>query len=709
MSLQSAALAYANKFNWKVFPLKPMDKHPRIDDWPTQATTNPIQINKWWAKWPNANIGIACGPSNLVVIDCDVKHDKNGIESWRDLLIEHGFKDDTIIQLTPSGGEHFVFGSNGHGTIRNSTSKLGPGIDVRADGGYIVVAPSSTPEGVYQWDVAAHPSSHPVAMLPDKLAALIRDEERVRKVAPGVGSVIFAGQRNDVLTSLAGSMRRRGMNEESIRAAISAVNRTQCNPPLTEIEVERIAASVSRYEPATVGLTRVFPMTDFGNAERLALRHGSTLRYCHAWGKWITWNGTRWVIDDTDEVIRRTKETIRDIELEADLASSDDIRDSIVKWGKSSESRSKIMAMIDLAQAEDVVPIRPTALDSDPWLLNCNNGIIDLQTGILQPHDSSNMITKLAPVDYLPDSTCPLWLAFLDRIMGGNKEMEGFIQRIIGYTLTGSTREQSIFILYGRGANGKSTMLETVSFLLNDYAARTPTETLLVKRTGAIPNDVARLKGARLVTAVEADEGRRIAEGLIKQMTGGERITARFLYNEIFEFQPEFKIWLATNHKPEIIGTDYAIWRRVKMIPFEVTIPDKEQDKDLLLKLREELPGILNWAVRGCLEWQSVGLNPPEGVLLATKGYQTEMDILAGFIDECCMEEDNVTVTVKAVYQRYLSWATENGEKPMTQREFGIRMRERDFRQRRGTAGIWLWENLSLRDAPTQQGMDLDN
>ncbi len=704
-----SALAYASRFNWRVFPLKPNEKTPLVNDWPKRATIDPLRINEWWAKWPDANIGIACGPSGLVVIDCDVKNPSaNGIDAWRELLIEQGFKDDTIIQLTPSGGEHFIFSVNGcKGVIRNSSGRLGPGIDVRAEGGYIVAAPSVTGQGKYQWDAGAHPTSKAIAPIPPKLAAMLLEEMRMPKVHAPNGNNILAGQRNDVLTSLAGSMRRHGMTEPEILAAISTVNEGRCQPPLPFVEVQRIASSVSRYEPATVGLPRVWPLTDLGNAERLAAKHGNTLRYCHAWGVWLAWNGQRWQIDDTDEVVRRAKETVREVAKEAELASSDEIKEAVEKWAKASESRPKIMAMIDLAQADDIIPIRPENLDAGLWLLNAANGVIDLESGELLAAKPDHLITKMVPVNYDATATCKNWLLFLDRVMAGDGEMIDFLRRVIGYTLTGSTREQCIFILYGTGANGKSTFLETISALLNDYACRTPTETLLVKRSGAIPNDVARLKGARLVTAVEADQGRRMAESMVKQMTGGERVTARFLNREWFEFNPEFKIFLATNHKPEITGTDYAIWRRVRMIPFSVTIPEAEQDKDLLLKLREELPGILAWAVQGCIEWQITGLNPPATVLLATKDYQGEMDVLAGFLDECCIEEENVSAPVSAVYQRYTTWAGESGEKPVSKREFGIRMKERGMNQRRGSGGTWLWQDLALREGPSQKEMEL--
>jgi putative DNA primase/helicase len=260
-----------------------------------------------------------------------------------------------------------------------------------------------------------------------------------------------------------------------------------------------------------------------------------------------------------------------------------------------------------------------------------------------------------------------------------------------------------VFILHGTGANGKSTFLETLSSLLGDYAMRTPTDTLLIKRTGAIPNDVARLKGARFVTAVEADEGHRMAESLVKQMTGGEKITARFLHREWFEFSPEFKIFLATNHKPVIAGTDHAIWRRIQLIPFNVTIPVEQQDKDLALKLRQEASGILAWAIQGTLEWQQGGLRPPEDVMSATKKYRDEMDSIAEFLDDICVEQINATVPVSNLYAAYSTWCETNGERTVAKRELGVKLLERGFGSRRGTGGQRFWIGLGLRAEPSQQ------
>jgi DNA primase catalytic core len=447
--------------------------------------------------------------------------------------------------------------------------------------------------------------------------------------------------------------------------------------------------------------------TDLGNAKRFVLRHGENLRYCLTKGAWLVWDGIRWKPDSTGEVDRLAKATVLSVYGEANGTKDRTKRQALAKHAARSEGEGRIRAMISLAETEPGIPVESNELDADPWLFNCNNGTLDLRTGELRPHRREDLITKLAPVDYDPNAKCPKCDAFLDRIMGGNAKLVRFIQKAVGYALTGDTREQCFFILYGTGANGKSTFIETVRSMLGDYARQTDFRTFTPHRGESPRNDIARLAGARFVSAVEAESGQPLAEALVKQVTGGDTVTARFLYGEFFEFTLVLKFFLAVNHKPRIGGTDNAIWRRVKMIPFDVTIPEEEQDKTLKEKLKQELPGILRWAVEGCLAWQrEEGLGDPEEVRRATGAYKEEMDPLAGFIADKCGISGDSEATAGELYEEYSAWCDRNGETPLGKREFGVKLRERGLKADR-SKGQRVWVGIGLLSR--NEMVDLDD
>jgi putative DNA primase/helicase len=454
------------------------------------------------------------------------------------------------------------------------------------------------------------------------------------------------------------------------------------------------------------------PYSDYTNALAMVRDHGQALRYCYPWKSWLVWTGTHWQRDESGVVMRYAKQTVKRlaqhvIDLDGEEAQA------LLKHVKASLATSKLKAMVESAQSEECIPVAPEAFDNNPWLLNALNGTLDLTTGALRPHERAALLTRCLPIAYDPDATCPTWLSFLWRIMGGTRREEdtehmsagalehrqaadgraqrliAFLQRAIGYGLTGMTREQCLFVLHGGGSNGKSTFLEALQALLGDYAQSTPSASLLDKnRHDGIPNDIARLRGARLITAVEIGEGKRLNEELVKRLTGQDTLTGRFLFAEFFDFRAEFKLFIACNHLPTIRGTDHAIWRRIRLIPFTVTIPDDEQDKNLPAKLRAELPGILRWAVQGCLDWQRQGLQPPDVVQAATAGYRSYMDVVGKFLEgRCIVDVNNFSIRTHAtkLYQAYRRWCEDEGEhEPMTQTAFGRRLTDRGIVAEKG-------------------------
>jgi putative DNA primase/helicase len=466
--------------------------------------------------------------------------------------------------------------------------------------------------------------------------------------------------------------------------------------------------------PPPTSEERALPYSDCTNAMAFVREHGQDLRYCYLWKSWLVWTGTHWTRDISGEVMRRAKQTVKRLARHAEDLPDDEAR-ALMGHVKASLSTAKLKALVECAQSEPGIALQPEDLDSNPWLLNCRNGTLDLRTGDLHPHQQSDLITRCLPVAYDAQATCATWERFQWRIMGGTMdeddpdtmgagEMENrrgadaraqrlirFKQRFAGYALTGETREQCFCVYHGLGANGKSTELETLQALFGDYAQSTPSASLLVKDAHGyegIPNDIARLRGARLVTAVEIGAGKRLNEELVKRLTGQDTMTARFLYGEYFDFTPEFKLIVACNHLPTIRGTDHAIWRRIHRVPFTVTIPDDEQDKTLPAQLRAELPGILCWLVQGCLDWQREGLGVPEEVHAANKDYRASMDVIGRFIDDCCLVDPMVRIKANDLYDAYKRWCEASGEYAVTLTAFGIRMEEQGFAKVR-SGGIW--------------------
>jgi len=460
-----------------------------------------------------------------------------------------------------------------------------------------------------------------------------------------------------------------------------------------------------------VGNALAYNLTDVGNAERLIAQHGADLRYMPARSAWYVYTGQRWMLDEDGEVMRRAKAVLRGMYAEAAGIKDDSARQAQARHALRCEATSRVESLVRWAQKEPGVSISIDVIDRDIWLLNCANGTLNLKTGQLQAHRRTDYLTRIVPVAYRPDATCPRWIAFLDTIMGHNEGLRRFLQRAVGYSLTGDTSEDKLFILHGTGRNGKTTFLETIARLLGPYGMRTPTETLMARRSGGIPNDVARLKGARFVHASETNEGQRLDEAFIKDITGGDTQSARFLHGEFFDFRPELKLWLRTNHRPDIKDTSDGMWARVSLIPFETRIPDSAMVARWRLEemFDAEMEGIFAWAVQGCREWLQGGLQEPSEVRAATKAYRSDMDDVQRFITEQCVVGPTHRVASSALYTAFKTWSEGQGERRIiTQTRLAGRLKDRGYRSERTMSGV-RWIGLDLRPddfaGPSDEGV----
>lgn len=428
---------------------------------------------------------------------------------------------------------------------------------------------------------------------------------------------------------------------------------------------------------------RLYSFDDTGNAQRFVDLFGDKVRYCYTDKRWLWYDGRKWCTDMTGAVKRLADKAVACMSAElkvyeqTDADEGTDMAKTFEKHMKSSRSNKSKNAMLN--EVMHHVPILPSQLDRYKAALNTPGGVIDLKSGALAPHDPKNYFTKITAVEYSENADCPRWTAFLDDIFGGDKDLIRYVQKAVGYSLTGATSEQCAFFLYGTGRNGKSTFLDIIRDIFGDYAANIQPETIMVRsnQSTAINSDIARLKGARLVTSVEPNEGVRINEGLLKQLTGDDTVTARKLYGDEFEFKPEFKLWMATNHKPVIRGTDTGIWRRIHMIPFTVQIPEEKIDRRLKYKLSAELTGIFRWAVEGCLLWQKEGLKMPRAVLEEVREYRREMDVISAFVEDKCTVGKGLSVKSSQLFAAYLNWAEQNNEYRMSSTKFGMELAKR--------------------------------
>jgi len=707
------ALAYARR-GWSAIPIERGSKKAVVSWKAYQEVRPPEELLRSWFEhqFVGAGVGIVTGRiSGLVVVDIDQP------EAAEIDIMENGGLPDTPTVLTAKG-IHYYFRHPG----QPLNGKL-PWGDLKGDGGYVLAPPTIHPETKrpYSWRVT--PKDCPLAELPTWMLRLVAaapadggNGNGPAQVAPPLDGLIPPGQRNDTLASIAGTMRRRGLRPDEIYPTLWTVNESRCQPPLDVAEVWQIAESAGRYvpeasifDPARLDeeLARelnALPRSDAGNGECLARLYRHTLLFDHTGQRWLLWDGVRWSQDRDGEPQRRVKAAVRQRLASAAKEDTEESRKALVKWALSSENRTRMESALKLAATEPVLAAVGEQFDRDEMLLGCANGVLDLHAGELRPGRPADYLSLSTNVAYDPLATCTRWEQFLAEIFQDDTPLIRFIRRAVGYTLTGQIREQGLFLCHGTGANGKSVFLAVLHALLGEYAHNASFDTFLDnygQSGSAATPDLVALKGARLVTASEVKEDRRMNEARIKSLTGGDPVTGRPLYGKPMTFIPQFKLWLAVNHRPRILESGPAIWRRIHLVPFLACFPPAVADPDLLAKLRAEAPGILAWAVAGCLGWQAEGLQPPEVVQVATKRYQNEQDVMGSFLDDCCLIGAGNEVTAAALYRTYRNWCEGSGEKPMSSIALGQRLGEQFTRVHTRTGSAYRGVGLvDLGGAP---------
>jgi len=727
-TLLKSALWYA-KHGWAVHPLRQRGKIPTQQEWQRIATNDAAKVAQWWQAEPNANIGMVPGNCGMVVIDID----EESMTVWRDLVAEtreaHGVDlEDTVIDETPGGGLHIFYRTNGAAV---ATGKILDVIEIKGVGGNIVLPPSVHPSGgTYGWAMDSGPHEREMATVPDCLAQMLPGK-RKRKMSLPPGSDQMRQSWEEILaphgwqalrTAADGKTywQRPGEDKQNGHSATTRYDERDllyvfsenAEPFGAEQAYNRLAAyAILNHEgdvQAAMEALNIDPQAeglqgDYAHAALLAQKWTGLYRWATHSTDWMHWTGKVWAQVHEERVAKEASDILRGEYLTrlSQTMSKDEI-DRLARAVKEACTRVKVLAALAFFKGWPDVLTLPDEWDADSWLLNCQNGTLDLRSGELRAHTCEDLLTKIVPVEYHADAKAPIWDYFEDCISANDDALVAFKRRAFGYGLTGDTSEQCLFIHYGTGANGKSTELTAIQDTLGTgYSQHMPTETVLTQKQTSIPNDVARLRGARFVTAIEAEAGKRLVEALVKQLTGGDRVTARLLYSEFFEFVPSHKLYLAVNHRPIIRGADHAIWRRIRLIPYTVTIADEDQDKHLGEKMAAEREGILAWLVRGCLQWQREGLGAPEAVKNATAGYRAEMDVLGGFFADCCVLGPLFEVTTQNLYTAYTEWCERDGERPLAKRTMGVRLRERGFEDVR-TSATRGWRGVGLKENVTQ-------
>jgi len=725
---------------FKVFPCN--GKEPLTTHGFKDASCDSQKIIDWWNQYPAANIGIATGIINRIsVVDVDNKPEKgkDGIVEWQRLQAEHGNVPDTFTVRTPSGGLHLYF--KHRDGFKNSTDKLANGIDTRGDGGYIM-APGSLINGIYYtvekqdpfadmpdwiYDVIAKPQDKKIT--PRNITLRLSGENRTDWGQPAeeevtaalnsidpdcdyqtwleVGQALHTWNSEQGLIifdewSSKGSKYKGGECQDKWNSftADGGINIATLFHHAKAAGWQSDIAAFSFGDPVKAARAEApWPMTDVGNAERLAYYMNGKSVFDERIQCWRHYNGGKWVLDNKGKHIHRAAfRIVRKIRHdEARQCRNSTIEKKLIAHSIAAESRIKVEAMIALVQF--MPGMSRTEFDADKYLFNCQNGTIELKTGTLREHRASDYITRSSPVAYDPNADCSTWTKFLCETLQGDQEMIRFIKKDVGYCLSGDTSEEILNLLHGPEGTGKSTFMEGGKSALGDYAKTCDFETFLKQKDSGRPrNDLAGLAGARLVSSCEVEEGKALAENIIKNVTGGDTISARFLFKEFFEYEPQFKLWLVCNHAPKVDAQDGAMWRHILRIPFTLIVPKEKRDKRLKTMLKDPAIGgvqILKWAVEGFLLWQAEGLQIPAVVEQATADYRKSCDYLSDFFTEVCdVTNPMAWMSTAHLFNAYRIYCENNEIKhTMNQISFSRKLESRGLKQQK-QGGIRGWQGI---------------
>lgn len=698
-------LDYAAR-GWHVFPVPPGTKkshksalHSGGRNWGN--TNDPAEILRDWTRWPNANVGVMCGPeSGVLVIEADTVegHGVDGVANLKALIEQHGGLPDTVQAMSPSGSWHIWFAWPESVNVINSEGAIAPGVDVRGNGGMVVAAPSVKPGAANPYRWINPPGLHDLAPCPDWLLKLCPEKPDIeRAVLDALNSAPNTLERADWVRlglALKGTLGGRAYDGW---LAFSSRYAGDTEPGEAERQWETAnpdgslsigtAAHLLGIANGTKGKTRKDKMAGEVSEHEIALaftrHHGDRLRFDHNAGKWYEWTGTRWRRNDTKIAFHYART------LAVKLSRGDS---SFSRAGVANGAES-------FARADPVHAVTADVWDRDPYLIGTPGGTVNLKTGAYYRARQADMITKQTGVS--PENGEPtLWLEFLEQATNGDAELIRFLRQVAGYCLTGLTNEHALFFIYGPGGNGKSVFLNTLNYIMGDYATTASMDTFTASKSDRHPTDLAMLNGARLVSASETEEGRAWAESRIKQLTGGDRISARFMRQDFFEFIPQFKLVIVGNHAPVLANVDEAARRRFNIIPF--TQKPARPDRQLEDKLKLEAGRILAWAIDGCKDWQDNGLVRPAIVTTATADYFDDQDLFGQWIIDRCETSSGKWELPTPLYNDWAEYARAAGDDPGTQRAMSSKLKRAGFQPKKGTGGMRSYQGIALKPKANQ-------